>query len=91
MNINEVKDKILITLNEELVNKTENEKQLLIDYSVKIIKTINDNFIPLNNNSYLHTGETPKCCIGCEQYNKHSINVCNCTLPYIEMIHDFID
>lgn len=88
MNYNVIRNIISDTMLSEVIDKDKNIQIAIIEYTAKIYKNI-ENKLNINlklDNSILHTGDTPECCINCDKYKNGDISICNCTKPYEETL-----
>ena len=87
----EIKNKIFNVLISYMDNKDETTKQLLCMYTSDILKLfeINSN-ANKSKEAMLNMSTIPDCCKHCEKYKEHEMNVCDCILPMIDAMSNFI-
>ena len=86
-----IKNKIFDILISYINDKDESTKQLLCMYTSDIFKVFE-----INTNSHkskeamLNMSTIPECCKHCEKYKENEMNICDCILPMIDTMSNFI-
>ncbi len=78
-----VRDKIINLMITELSGKSNQDATNVITYTNKILSLIDKDYNACEY-TMLHTGQIPKCCVGCKNYKEGEVCVCNCALPALE-------
>ena len=90
----ELRDAVTEVMLNEIETATDEEQIKIMMYTQKILSSIEKKLnvnLKIDNNSWLHTGKIPECCIGCNNYKEGQVSVCNCTLPCIDLLKGLIE
>lgn len=90
---NDIREVITSLMLEEVANKSDEYQQNIMIYTAKILSSIENKLninLKIENNVMLHTGSAPECCLKCMNYKEGRVQICNCTLPYLESFKNMI-
>lgn len=100
VDLNTLKEEYIKLMLEEIKDKDEDTQLSIINLSTKFFKILESKFdINLKENtkelinlSMLNMSYIPNCCKDCNNYKgDKKMNMCNCVLPYLEQMADYVN